>query len=145
MRAIEAGVRLTLKNILLLTDFSEPSELAVPFATAIAREYESKLYAMHVLTPLPLGYATPESAAAALEGLEEGAQAGMQRLDAQLVGVPHETMLVRGESVWPSVEQALGECEIDRANFTFYPRGPRSGPGFSVPVHPRLTDPVRPT
>ena len=47
MSAIETGVRLTLKNILLLTDFSEPSELAVPFATAIAREYESKI------SPLP--------------------------------------------------------------------------------------------
>src|SRR5216683_2884778 len=81
MRAIEAGVRLTLKNILLLTDFSEPSELAVPFAIAIAREYESKVYAMHVLTPVPLAYATPESAAAAIEGLEEGAQAGMLRVD----------------------------------------------------------------
>jgi nucleotide-binding universal stress UspA family protein len=95
MRAIETGVRLALKNILLLTDFSEPSELAIPFAIAIAREYESKVYAMHVLTPVPLAYATPESAAA-IEGLEEGAQAGMQRVDAQLVGVPHETMLVRG-------------------------------------------------
>ena len=115
MRAIERGVRLTLKNILLLTDFSEPSELAVPFAIAIAREYESKVHAMHVLTPVPLAYATPESAAAAIEGLEEGAQAGMQRLDAQLVGVPHETMIVRGESVWSSVEEALGGCEIDLA------------------------------
>jgi len=84
MSVIETGVRLTLKNILLLTDFSEPSELAVPFATAIAREYESKLYAMHVLTPLEFAYATPESAAAAIERLEEGAQEGMQRLDAQL-------------------------------------------------------------
>ena len=65
MRAIEAGVRLALKNILLLTDFSEPSELAIPFAIAIAREYESKVYAMHVLTSVPLAYATPESAAAA--------------------------------------------------------------------------------
>ena len=26
-----------------------------------------------------------------------------------------------------------------------YPRGPRSGPGYSVPVHPRLFDPMRPT
>jgi nucleotide-binding universal stress UspA family protein len=113
MAAIETGVRLTLKNILLLTDFSEPSELVVPFAIAIAREYESKVYGMHVLTPVSLAYATPESAAAAIEGLEEGAQAGMQRLDAQLVGVPHETMLVRDESVWPPVEKALGEWEID--------------------------------
>jgi nucleotide-binding universal stress UspA family protein len=113
MSAIETGVRLTLKNILLLTDFSESSELAVPFAVAIAREYESKVYAMHVLTPVPLAYATPESAAAAIEGLEEGAQVGMQRVDAQLVGVPHETMLVRADSVWSPVEQALGESEID--------------------------------
>ncbi|PYU57045.1 MAG: hypothetical protein DMG55_21665 [Acidobacteria bacterium] len=113
MSAIETGVRLALKNILLLTDFSEPSELAVPFAIAIAREYESKVYAMHVLTPVSLAYATPELAAAAIEGLEEGARAGMQRVDAQLVGVPHETMLVRAESVWSPVEQALSECEVD--------------------------------
>lgn len=113
MRAIEAGVRLTLKNILLLTDFSEPSELAVPFAVEVAREYESKVYAMHVLTPIPLVYAAPESAAAAIEALEEGAQAGMQRVDAQLAGVPHETMLVRAESVWSPVEHELDESEID--------------------------------
>jgi nucleotide-binding universal stress UspA family protein len=113
MRAIEAGVGLALKNILLLTDFSEASELAVPFAIAVAREYESKVYAMHVLTPVPLAYASPESAAAAIEGLEEGAEAGMQRVDAQLAGVPHQTMLVRGESVWQSVEQAMRDCEVD--------------------------------
>ncbi len=105
--------RLTLIGILLLTDFSEPSELAVPFAMAIAREYESKVYALHVLTPVPLAYASPESVAAAMEGLEERAQVGMQRVDAQLVGVPHETLLVRGESVWPSVEQVLSEYAID--------------------------------
>jgi len=113
MRAIETGARLALKNILLLTDFSEPSELAISFAIGIAREYESRVYAMHVLTPVPLAYASPESAAAAIEGLEEGAQTGMQRVDAQLVGVPHETMLVRAESVWSPVQQALSEYEID--------------------------------
>ena len=113
MRTIEAGVRLSLKNILLLTDFSEPSELAVPFAFAIAREYESKVYAMHVLTPVPLAYASPNSAAAAIEGIEEGAQAEMQRVDAQLTGVPHATRLVRSESVWSSVEQALKKYQVD--------------------------------
>lgn len=113
MKAIETGTRLTLKNILFLTDFSEPSENAIPFATAIAREYESNVYALHVLTPVPLAYASPESAGAAIEGLEEGAQAGMQRVDAQLAGAPHETMIVRGESVWPAVEKALSEWEID--------------------------------
>jgi nucleotide-binding universal stress UspA family protein len=113
MSAVETRVRISLKNILLLTDFSEPAEVAIPFAIAVAREYESKVYAMHVLTPVPLAYASPESAAAAIEGMEEGAQAGMQRVDAQLAGVPHETMLVRSESVWTAVEQTLSECKID--------------------------------
>lgn len=113
MRTIEVGARLTLKNILFLTDFSEPSEVAIAYAVAVAREYKAKAYALHVLTPIPLAYASPESAVAAIEGLEEGAQAEMQRLDSQLAGVDHETMIVRGESVWSGVEQVLAEREMD--------------------------------
>jgi nucleotide-binding universal stress UspA family protein len=113
MRAIKTGTRLILKNFLFLTDFSEPSELAVPFAIGLAREYETKLHALHVLTPVSLAYATPESAAAAIEGIEEGTKAEMQRLDSQLVGVNHEIILIRDESVWPSVEKILSDREID--------------------------------
>jgi len=32
-----------------------------------------------------------------------------------------------------------------RAAHPLYPRGPRSGPGSSVPIHPHLIDPIRPT
>jgi len=32
-----------------------------------------------------------------------------------------------------------------QAAWPLYPRGPRSGPGYSVPVHHRLSDPIRPT
>jgi hypothetical protein len=32
-----------------------------------------------------------------------------------------------------------------RAVRPLYPRGPRSGPGYSVPVHHHLVDPIRPT
>src|SRR5215469_15296649 len=113
MRTIEAATRLTLKNILFLTDFSEPSEVAIPFAVALAREYVAKAYALHVLTPVPLAYASPESAAVTIEGIEEGAQAEMQRLDSQLAGVTHETILVRSESAWSSVEKMLGDRCID--------------------------------
>lgn len=110
---MEPGTRLSLKNILFLTDFSEPSEIALPFAMAIAREYEAKVHALHVLTPLPLAYAAPETAAAAIEGIEEGAKSEMQRLDAQLESVPHETLLLRGASVWSGVENTLNDREID--------------------------------
>src|ERR1035438_10588373 len=32
-----------------------------------------------------------------------------------------------------------------RADLPLYPRGPRSGPGYSVPVHHHLFGPIRPT
>jgi nucleotide-binding universal stress UspA family protein len=113
MHAIESGARLVLKNFLFLTDFSEPSELAIPFAMGLAREYEAKLHALHVLTPVPLAYAAPESVAVALDALEEGAKAGMQLLESRLAGVTYETILVRGESVWSCVQRVLDDRDID--------------------------------
>lgn len=106
-------MRLALKNILVLTDFSEASETAIPFAISIARNYEAKLYTLHVLTPFPLAYAVAEPTMATIEKSEEAAQAGMQRLAAQLVGVPHEAMIVRGESVWSALESVLGDYAMD--------------------------------
>jgi hypothetical protein len=32
-----------------------------------------------------------------------------------------------------------------KRHLPLYPRGPRSGPGYSVPVHPHLCGPMRPT
>ncbi len=32
-----------------------------------------------------------------------------------------------------------------RADLPLYPRGPRSGPGYVVPIHPHLIGPIRPT
>src|SRR5215471_4362701 len=113
MSTIEVGARLSLKNFLFLTDFSEPSELTIPFAVGLAREYEGRLHALHVLTPVPLMYPSPESATITLDGIEEGAQAEMQQLDSQLSGVNHETILARAESVWSCVEKILTDREID--------------------------------
>ena len=51
MYCIETATEIKLNNILYLTDFSEPAEAALPFVTAIAREYGSKIYAFHSLLP----------------------------------------------------------------------------------------------
>ncbi len=80
MNAIKPGTRVALENILFLTDFSDASELAIPFALNLARQYESKILALHVLTASPLAYASPESAAATMEALETGTQEGMEQL-----------------------------------------------------------------
>lgn len=105
MNAIYSGTRLTLRNILFLTDFSEPSEVASPFVIALAREYGAKAHALHVLMPAPFASARSEG--------EEAAQAEILRVDSQFSGVDQETMIIRGESVWSVVQQVLRDCQID--------------------------------
>jgi len=113
MNAIKPGTRLALNNILFLSDFSDASEHALPFALNLARQYESKILALHVLTSFPMAYASPESAAATLEAMENGAQEGSQQLESQLLGLDHQTILMRSNSVWSAVDNVLREYSID--------------------------------
>jgi nucleotide-binding universal stress UspA family protein len=105
--------RVHLKKVLFLTDFSEPSEAALPFAAAVAREYGAKVYALHVMTPTPYVYTTPETTVATMEAQEEVAHAEMQRADAQLAGLVHETIVENDLGVWPAVERATKQLGID--------------------------------
>jgi len=113
MAGVQTGTRIMLKNILYLTDFSEPSEAALPFAVEVARGFGAKVYALHVLIPSPYLYATPEGTAMGVEAEEEAALAAMQKVEATLVGLPHETIVERGVSVWSSLEHVAKEYKID--------------------------------
>lgn len=113
MKATTADVRVTFQNILFLTDFSEPSEAALPFAMSIARAYGSKISVLHVLQPNPFLYSTPTSVAMVEEAQEDTAKAHMQQVSAQLAGLSHETILEWGAGVWPSVEQVLKSYAVD--------------------------------
>src|SRR6202022_1405726 len=70
MKTAETGTRLTLKNILFLTDFSEPSEAALPFAVAMAREYGATIHVLHVLTPAAYSNSRPEVCFVGMEAEE---------------------------------------------------------------------------
>ncbi|MFI5057934.1 MAG: universal stress protein [Candidatus Acidiferrales bacterium] len=113
MASVEASKRIRLKNILYLTDFSEPSEAALPFAIEIARAFSSSVCAWHALVPSTVAYMTPESPASAIEWQEESAIEEMRRVDARLMGLPHETIVERGGDIWSALEKALQEHEID--------------------------------
>jgi nucleotide-binding universal stress UspA family protein len=109
----QAGTRVTLNNILYLTDFSEPSEAALPFAAAVAREYGAKVFAYHVLIPAAYVYAAPELVTVGLEAQEEAAEQSMKRAEAQLTGVPHEMIVERAAEIWPPLAQAIKDYNAD--------------------------------
>jgi len=108
MTRIAEGTRITLRNILYLTDFSEPSEAALPFAVAIARDYGANVYALHVLTPV-----IRAAYAAAIHADEQLAHDEMTKVESRLAGVAHDTGLAQGIGIWPAVEQAIHERSID--------------------------------
>lgn len=113
MANVEVGTRIALKNILYLTDFSEPSEAALPFATSVAREYGAKIYAFHVFIPAAYTYTTPEVTEVSIEAQEDAAKLNMQRLEAQLTGLPHESIIEAATGIWPALEQAIKDYAID--------------------------------
>ena len=113
MRIIEAGALVKVKNILYLTDFSEPSEAALPFATMLGRGHGAKVHALHVLLRAPYVSIPSGLTAAAIEAAEENAQAEMQRVESGLAGLEHKTFVERGIQVWPAVRRAIEEDDID--------------------------------
>src|SRR5271157_663331 len=108
MTKIAEGTRVALNSVLYLTDFSEPSEVALPFAVALASDYGAKVHALHVLTPV-----IPETCTDAVHADEELANVEMAKVESQLTGVAHDTGMARGVGVWPAVEQAIQERNID--------------------------------
>ena len=113
MTNVTTGVRIEIKNLLYLTDFSEPSEAALPFATAIARKYGAGLHALHVVLPVPYVFTAPETIADSIAAEEEVAEADMLRLDSRLNGVPHETIIERGPGLWSVLENAIKATSAD--------------------------------
>jgi len=113
MGTVETRQRIMFNNVLYLTDFSEASEVALPFAVEIARAYGAKVYALNVLVPSPVVYMSPESPETSIEWQEEWAAAEMQRVEAQLMGLPHETIVERGTELWAPLRQILTEHDID--------------------------------
>ncbi len=108
MTKLAEGTQITLKRVLYLTDFSEPSEAALPFALTIARDYGASIHALHVLTSV-----IPDTCLEAICADEKLANAEMAKVDFQLIGVAHDTAMARGVAVWPAVEQAIHERNID--------------------------------
>jgi nucleotide-binding universal stress UspA family protein len=111
--AVKAPELVQLKNLLYATDFSEPSESALPFALALARRYDATIHALHILTPNSFASGSFALAGVAFEAETEAALASMRELESRLAGVQHKVVLERAVDVWAGVEQAIRDCTVD--------------------------------
>jgi len=114
MSNISLTARIRLQNIVLATDFSDASQAAVAFAAAIAKTYQGRVYAVHVIVPEVYTYTPPETLPQVEETLQRWAEERMRALmgSEQLRDVPHEGMVRHGE-IWDGLEQVISQHNAD--------------------------------
>jgi nucleotide-binding universal stress UspA family protein len=108
--------RISLKNVLFATDFSEASEAALPYAAAICKRYNCRLHVVHVISPASYLVASEPVGSITIESMHEAARADaqerMEALAAHLTTVPHHTY-VRDGGVWEVISDMARIREID--------------------------------
>lgn len=113
MKTVAAPIEIKFTNILYLTDFSEPSEAALPFALTFARVFGAKIHALNLLIPPGYVYTTPDLTAVAIAAEEDTARTEMKNLVPKLAGLPYSAVVERATEVWEPVKRALTENNID--------------------------------
>jgi nucleotide-binding universal stress UspA family protein len=106
--AIPTGI--SLKNILLATDFSGASEKAFNYAVAVARRYGSKIFLMHVMPAESVSF-IPEFQDQHRRG-EVQRQLESMASRSELNQIPHETVM-RAGSVWSMVSAVIRQQDIE--------------------------------
>jgi nucleotide-binding universal stress UspA family protein len=112
VKALEAGKRIAISNILFATDFSPHSNTALPYALGFARQYGAKLYGAHVVLSEDYLFSAPNSWPSHIQQEDQLQQEVTERLENQLRGVPHETLFGVGD-VWKVLSRFIGERDID--------------------------------
>ncbi|MCL5286454.1 MAG: universal stress protein [Acidobacteria bacterium] len=114
MKRADSETRVSMRNILVATDFSHSSDAALAHAASIARRYDAKMFVAHVIRPDVYQLVPPEVTAVTLEQTRRYAEQQMASLliSGRLRDIPHQVLLGTGE-LWPVLSELLGQHEID--------------------------------
>jgi nucleotide-binding universal stress UspA family protein len=107
----KASTRIALKNVLLTTDFSGNSHVALPYALAISRHYGSTLHTVHVIPEFNILVPT-DPASLDYEREKRSALERIRELDPELREVRHQAHIRRGR-IWEVVSEVIAEHHID--------------------------------
>ena len=103
-----------LERILLATDFSPVSELALRYSLTIARRNHSKMYLAHVVRPETFQVLAPEARQRALDEAWREAHRHMTDLliAGHLDGIEHQVIVEQGE-IWEVIAKLAQDLDIN--------------------------------
>ena len=112
MKAMDVHTRIQLKNILFATDFSPASDVAAPYASALAKHYDAKIYVLHVRPPI----VNPMTPPVSWKSLEETAKREAEQYKRNILklfgGLQPEILINEGD-LWSNIEAIMREVQID--------------------------------
>ena len=114
METQEVRSEISLKRILVATDFSEASKVALHYAAAMAERHGSKIYVTHVVPPVPRTFIPIEPALPESDTDRTQAELDLQNFASSglLERIDHETLLERG-SIQNVLSEQIRQHEID--------------------------------
>jgi nucleotide-binding universal stress UspA family protein len=112
MQQLTAPVGVSLKNILVATDFSAPSVSALACVVPIAQASDSVVHILHVIPPPEIAIASPEAEIDMSEQRQLDAQRQLGSLETVVGAVPNKMWLREG-NVWASIDSIVRSEQID--------------------------------
>jgi nucleotide-binding universal stress UspA family protein len=112
MKTIEKAAAVSFKNILLATDLSPSSEMALQYAKVMGRERGTHVYTLHVGGPDNYELLNPEAFAVTFNEVHAVPQSDSEAIKALLSGLPSEVP-VHGSKVWEVISDVVERNEID--------------------------------
>lgn len=112
MNMTATQTKISFKNILYATDFSEAANAALPFAKGLAKQYGATVHALHVRMPATYPIVGPEAMPQIIEAAEEQAKLDAQLLHEMFANLPHDVSVTEGD-LWPTINDVVREQKID--------------------------------
>lgn len=104
--------RIAVKNILVATDFSVPSEIAFAYAREIAKTYGSNIFVGHVVPMQPPVMATFEALPETLDLAWQVAEEKMTSFLAEGADLKPQALIARGP-LWDALQEMIEKHDID--------------------------------
>ena len=113
METVRTNTRIALNNILVTTDFSQASRLALPYAMALAQQYEGKVLVAHAVSPEPHLNLPLEPMPLDADTSGPDAERNLRNFTGELAGGARcQTVLERGE-LWNVISGIITKRNVD--------------------------------
>ncbi len=112
MAQLTTPIEISLKNILVASDFSPAALAALTCVVPLARQFNSVIHLVHVIHPPEIAIASPEVDSETCQKVHMDAQRQLDLLETAVGTVPHRTWLREGK-VSEAVEDLVRSQHID--------------------------------